>query len=148
MIELSWLIWYYLMLIWYDFIDFNDGKGNTKWDDWIKLINWIIFCLFQMNCFTSNDFDIDLMWFHCLEADIARSLLFAISNDIGQIASLYAMMHGLKTVNSSTLIHFISILLLTFIHSFIESQIYSIFKRKFQFLWGKCIQIDSIIDIH
>jgi len=32
------------------------------------------------------------------EADIARSLLFAISNDIGQIASLYAMMHGLKTV--------------------------------------------------
>ncbi|KAK4012056.1 hypothetical protein OUZ56_021157 [Daphnia magna] len=32
------------------------------------------------------------------EADIARSLLFAISNDIGQIASLYAMMHGLKKV--------------------------------------------------
>lgn len=32
------------------------------------------------------------------EADLARSLLFAISNDIGQIASLYAMMHGLKKV--------------------------------------------------
>ncbi|XP_064455596.1 4'-phosphopantetheine phosphatase-like [Ornithodoros turicata] len=32
------------------------------------------------------------------EADIARSLLFMISNDIGQIASLYAMMHKLKRV--------------------------------------------------
>ncbi|XP_015374564.1 PREDICTED: pantothenate kinase 4-like [Diuraphis noxia] len=30
------------------------------------------------------------------EADLARSLLFAISNDIGQIACLYAMMHNLK----------------------------------------------------
>lgn len=29
------------------------------------------------------------------ESDIARSLLFMISNDIGQIASLYALMHGL-----------------------------------------------------
>ena len=34
-----------------------------------------------------------------LEADLARSLLFSISNDIGQIASLYAMMHGLKKVS-------------------------------------------------
>lgn len=33
-----------------------------------------------------------------LEADLARSLLLTISNDIGQIASLYAMMHGLKKV--------------------------------------------------
>ncbi|KAK9503529.1 hypothetical protein O3M35_010068 [Rhynocoris fuscipes] len=32
------------------------------------------------------------------EADIARSLLFTISNDIGQIASLYAMIHNLKKV--------------------------------------------------
>ena len=32
------------------------------------------------------------------EADLARSLLFTISNDIGQLASLYAMMHGLKKV--------------------------------------------------
>ncbi|KAK7582669.1 hypothetical protein V9T40_014114 [Parthenolecanium corni] len=30
--------------------------------------------------------------------DIARSLLFVISNDIGQIASLYAMMNNLKKV--------------------------------------------------
>lgn len=35
------------------------------------------------------------------EADIARSLLFTISNDIGQIACLYAMMHGLKKVSDS-----------------------------------------------
>ncbi|XP_050525416.1 4'-phosphopantetheine phosphatase [Daktulosphaira vitifoliae] len=32
------------------------------------------------------------------EADLARSLLFAISNDIGHIACLYAMMHNLKKV--------------------------------------------------
>ncbi|EEC06708.1 pantothenate kinase, putative [Ixodes scapularis] len=32
------------------------------------------------------------------ESDIARSLLFMISNDIGQIASLYALMHGLTRV--------------------------------------------------
>lgn len=32
------------------------------------------------------------------EKDIARSLLFMISNDIGQIASLYALMHGLDRV--------------------------------------------------
>lgn len=32
------------------------------------------------------------------ESDIARSLLFMISNDIGQIASLYALMHGLDRV--------------------------------------------------
>ncbi|XP_076052846.1 4'-phosphopantetheine phosphatase isoform X2 [Oratosquilla oratoria] len=32
------------------------------------------------------------------EADIARSLLFTVSNDIGQIASLYALLHGLKKV--------------------------------------------------
>ncbi|KAK3925782.1 4'-phosphopantetheine phosphatase [Frankliniella fusca] len=32
------------------------------------------------------------------EADIAKSLLFTISNDIGQIACLYAMMHNLKKV--------------------------------------------------
>ncbi|MCL4141196.1 UNVERIFIED_CONTAM: hypothetical protein GTU68_000516, partial [Idotea baltica] len=32
------------------------------------------------------------------EADIARSLLFTVSNDIGQIASLYAMLHNLKKV--------------------------------------------------
>jgi pantothenate kinase len=36
-----------------------------------------------------------------LEADVARSLLFTISNDIGQIACLYAMMHGLKKVTAS-----------------------------------------------
>lgn len=33
------------------------------------------------------------------EADLARSLLFSISNDIGQIACLYAMMHNLKKVH-------------------------------------------------
>uniref|UniRef100_A0A8D9BAG8 Pantothenate kinase 4 n=1 Tax=Cacopsylla melanoneura TaxID=428564 RepID=A0A8D9BAG8_9HEMI len=32
------------------------------------------------------------------EADLARSLLFVISNDIGQVASLYAMMHKVKKV--------------------------------------------------
>ncbi|GLG95538.1 Pantothenate kinase 4 [Gryllus bimaculatus] len=32
------------------------------------------------------------------EADVARSLLFTISNDVGQIACLYAMMHKLNTV--------------------------------------------------
>lgn len=32
------------------------------------------------------------------EADLARSLLFTISNDIGQIASLYAMSHNLNKV--------------------------------------------------
>ncbi|KAG1697217.1 Pantothenate kinase 4 [Nymphon striatum] len=32
------------------------------------------------------------------EADIARSLLLMVSNDIGQIASLYAMMHGLNNI--------------------------------------------------
>uniref|UniRef100_A0A023F3Z0 4'-phosphopantetheine phosphatase n=2 Tax=Triatoma infestans TaxID=30076 RepID=A0A023F3Z0_TRIIF len=32
------------------------------------------------------------------DADVARSLLFTISNDIGQIASLYAMIHNLKKV--------------------------------------------------
>lgn len=32
------------------------------------------------------------------EADIARSLLFLISNDIGQIASLYASMHNMNKV--------------------------------------------------
>ncbi|XP_063235013.1 4'-phosphopantetheine phosphatase isoform X2 [Bacillus rossius redtenbacheri] len=32
------------------------------------------------------------------EADIARSLLFTISNDVGQIACLYAMMHKLNKV--------------------------------------------------
>lgn len=39
--------------------------------------------------FTESDYN---------EADLARSLLFAISNDIGQIACLYAMMHNLKKV--------------------------------------------------
>ncbi|XP_054271885.1 4'-phosphopantetheine phosphatase isoform X2 [Macrosteles quadrilineatus] len=34
----------------------------------------------------------------CSEADVARSLLFTISNDIGQIACLYAMMHKLNRV--------------------------------------------------
>jgi len=38
------------------------------------------------------------------EADLARSLLFAISNDIGQIACLYAMMHNLKKVLAITFI--------------------------------------------
>ena len=32
------------------------------------------------------------------DADIARSLLYMISNDIGQIASLYAMLHRVKTI--------------------------------------------------
>lgn len=35
----------------------------------------------------------------CSEADVARSLLFTISNDIGQIACLYAMMHQLNKVS-------------------------------------------------
>lgn len=41
----------------------------------------------------------------CSEADVARSLLFTISNDIGQIACLYAMMHQLNKV--SLLIHLV-----------------------------------------
>ena len=32
------------------------------------------------------------------EADIARSLLYIISNDIGQIACLYAMLHKVKRI--------------------------------------------------
>jgi len=44
-----------------------------------------LFCLL----FSESDYN---------EADLARSLLFAISNDIGQIACLYAMMHNLKKV--------------------------------------------------
>jgi pantothenate kinase len=36
------------------------------------------------------------------EADLARSLLFTISNDVGQVASLYAMMHKLNKVIQST----------------------------------------------
>jgi hypothetical protein len=35
------------------------------------------------------------------EADLARSLLFTISNDVGQVASLYAMMHKLNKVKQS-----------------------------------------------
>jgi pantothenate kinase len=48
------------------------------------------------------------MWICCIfsyftdaqfsEADLARSLLFTISNDVGQVASLYAMMHKLNKV--------------------------------------------------
>lgn len=34
------------------------------------------------------------------EADLARSLLFSISNDIGHIACLYAMIHNLKKVKT------------------------------------------------
>ncbi|XP_046667843.1 4'-phosphopantetheine phosphatase [Homalodisca vitripennis] len=34
----------------------------------------------------------------CSEEDVARSLLFTISNDIGQIACLYAMMHKLNKI--------------------------------------------------
>lgn len=37
------------------------------------------------------------------EEDVARSLLFTISNDIGQIACLYAMIHKLKKVFQLTL---------------------------------------------
>ena len=33
------------------------------------------------------------------KADIARSLLFTVSNDIGQIACLHAMLHKLKRVS-------------------------------------------------
>lgn len=32
------------------------------------------------------------------KADISRSLLYTVSNDIGQIASLYAMLHKLDKV--------------------------------------------------
>ena len=32
------------------------------------------------------------------EADIARSLLYIISNDIGQISCLYAMLHKVKRI--------------------------------------------------
>ena len=32
------------------------------------------------------------------EADIARSLLYIISNDIGQISCLYAMLHKIKRI--------------------------------------------------
>lgn len=45
-------------------------------------------------CFLLNQ----VLFLIVIEADLARSLLLTISNDIGQIASLYAMMHGLKKV--------------------------------------------------
>ena len=32
------------------------------------------------------------------DADAARSLLYMISNDIGQISSLYALNHNVKTI--------------------------------------------------
>ena len=32
------------------------------------------------------------------EADIARSLLYLVSNDIGQISTLYAMLHQIKRI--------------------------------------------------
>lgn len=39
------------------------------------------------------------------EADIARSLLYTVSNDIGQIASLYAMLHKLDRVSATAPMH-------------------------------------------
>lgn len=50
----------------------------------------------------------------CSEADVARSLLFTISNDIGQIACLYAMMHQLNKV--SFLIHLSFTKILIYFH--------------------------------
>lgn len=40
----------------------------------------------------------DSDWKKFSKADIARSLLYMISNDIGQISSLYAMLHEIKTI--------------------------------------------------
>jgi len=54
---------------------------------YLLLIRYCILSI--MTVFPESDYN---------EADLARSLLFAISNDIGQIACLYAMMHNLKKV--------------------------------------------------
>ena len=32
------------------------------------------------------------------KADMARSLLYMVSNDIGQISTLYAMLHNVKNI--------------------------------------------------
>lgn len=67
---------------------------------WNSRINFFEsrFFFFYFHNFSMTVFGFFLSFLHGAEADIARSLLFAISNDIGQIASLYAMMHGLKKV--------------------------------------------------
>ncbi|PSN34733.1 Pantothenate kinase 4 [Blattella germanica] len=48
-----------------------------------------------MHCHKDPNFNADSQF---SEADLARSLLFTISNDVGQVASLYAMMHKLNKV--------------------------------------------------
>ncbi|GBM56020.1 Pantothenate kinase 4 [Araneus ventricosus] len=56
----------------------------------------LIACSFGKAIHSSKDKDFNPGQF--AEPDIARSLLFMISNDIGQIACLYAMMHNLGKV--------------------------------------------------
>lgn len=48
-----------------------------------------------MHCHKDRNFNADTQF---SEADLARSLLFTISNDVGQVASLYAMIHKLNKV--------------------------------------------------
>ena len=52
-----------------------------------KVFLMLMCCIFSY--FTDTQFS---------EADLARSLLFTISNDVGQVASLYAMIHKLNKV--------------------------------------------------
>jgi len=53
-----------------------------------KVFLMLMCCIFSY--FTDTQFS---------EADLARSLLFTISNDVGQVASLYAMIHKLNKVS-------------------------------------------------
>lgn len=72
------------------------GMWTLPWKQFL----WITFHFhnFSMTVFGTCFSFFFPFFLHWTEADLARSLLFAISNDIGQIASLYAMMHGLKKV--------------------------------------------------
>lgn len=56
----------------------------------------LLACSFGKAIHSSKDSNFNAREFE--GSDIARSLLFMISNDIGQIASLYAMMHGLTRI--------------------------------------------------
>lgn len=71
--------------------DIYDGDYRA-----MGLTSDLIACSFGKAIRTLGDNGLNTPKFN--EADIARSLLFMISNDIGQIASLYAMMHNLKRV--------------------------------------------------
>ena len=63
-------------------------SASMKNADRNKVFLMLICCIFSY--FTDSQFS---------EADLARSLLFTISNDVGQVASLYAMIHKLNKVS-------------------------------------------------